>query len=42
LQTLDFGAMDLSEFLAEIAPTAPDLETLKARTGQAVQGMVKP
>ena len=42
LQTLDFGAMDLSEFLAEIAPTAPDLEALKARTGQAVQGMVKP
>lgn len=37
LQALDFGAMDLSEFIATIAPVLPDAAQMGGKAGQTVQ-----
>ena len=36
LQTLDFAAMDFSEFYASISPTLPDLDALRSRNASKV------
>ncbi len=38
LQALDFSRMNLTEFYAEIAPTLPDVGTLRSRTQQNING----
>lgn len=38
LQALDFSRMDLTEFYAEIAPTLPDVGTLRSRAQQNING----
>ena len=42
LQALDFSRMTLSEFYAEIAPTLPDVGTVRSRTQQKINGYFGP
>ena len=42
LQSLDFSRMNLAEFYAEIAPTLPDVGTLRSRAQQKINGYFGP
>lgn len=42
LQALDFSRMNLSEFYAEIAPTLPDVGTMRQRAQQKIESYFKP
>ena len=42
LQSLDFSRMDLAEFYAEIAPTLPDVGTLRTRAQQKIDTYFAP
>jgi len=42
LQALDFSRMNLAEFYAEIAPTLPDVGTMRARAQQKVNSYYSP
>ena len=42
LQSLDFSRMDLTEFYAEIAPTLPDVGTLRQKAQQRVNSYFAP
>ena len=42
LQALDFSRMDLTEFYAEIAPTLPDVGSLRSRAQQKINGYFGP
>ena len=42
LQALDFSRMNLAEFYAEIAPTLPDVGTVRSRAQQKINGYFGP